>query len=63
MIWRKRSRPAPDAIARRLADDAQRLSQATLTRAGEAGNARLRQAYHQIDQWADAIGGAGITPE
>ncbi len=43
----------PDAVARRLADDAEHLSRATLARASEAGNARLRQVRQQIDQWAD----------
>lgn len=43
----------PDDIAQRLEGDSQRLFQATLTRASEAGSARLRQVRQQIDQWAD----------
>ncbi len=43
----------PDNVAARLAADAERLAQATLNRADEAGNARLRQIRRQIDQWAD----------
>jgi len=44
---------ASEPVASRLTEDADRLSQATLTRASEAGNARLRQVRRQIDQWAD----------
>lgn len=37
----------------RLAADAERLAQATLTRAAEAGNQRFKQVQSQINQWAD----------
>ncbi len=43
----------PTEIVARLAADAERLTQATLNRAAEAGNDRLNQARRQIDQWAD----------
>ena len=43
----------PDGVAGRLAADAERLAAATLNRAMEAGNSRLRQVRQQIDQWAD----------
>ncbi len=41
------------APAARIDMDAQRLASATLTRAGEAGNARFRQVQNQVNQWAD----------
>jgi superfamily II DNA or RNA helicase len=43
----------PADVVTRLHADAQRLADATLTRAGEAGNARFRQVRMQVDQWAD----------
>ncbi len=43
----------PDGVAGRLAADADQLVNATLNRAIEAGNSRLRQMRRQIDQWAD----------
>ena len=44
----------PDAaVQHRLDEDSQRLVQATLTRAGEAGDGRFRQVQRQVDQWAD----------
>jgi hypothetical protein len=42
-----------DAVTHRLADDADRLVQATITRAAEAGNGRFRQVQKQVNQWAD----------
>jgi len=43
----------PSPIADRLAADADRLAQASLAKASEAGNSRFGQARSQVDQWAD----------
>jgi chemotaxis protein histidine kinase CheA len=43
----------PDAIAARLAADAERLAGATLSRASEAGDDRFRRVQAQVNQWAD----------
>ena len=42
-----------EAVIHRLLQDSDRLSSATLARAGQAGNSRFRQVQNQLDQWAD----------
>ena len=44
---------ADDATINRIAGDADRLAQATLARASEAGNGRYKQVQTQVNQWAD----------
>ena len=44
---------ADDAVIGRIACDADRLAQATLARASEAGNGRYKQVQTQVNQWAD----------
>ncbi len=41
------------ASSDRIAADADRLAQATLARASEAGNGRFKQVQTQVNQWAD----------
>jgi len=44
----------PDAATtERVVADADRLSQATLSRASQAGNGRFKQVQTQVNQWAD----------
>ncbi|MBX3372506.1 MAG: DEAD/DEAH box helicase [Phycisphaeraceae bacterium] len=43
----------PSLPADRLAADADRLTQATLARASEAGDSRFRAVQTQVNQWAD----------
>ena len=42
-----------DVVTQRVTADAERLVQATLTRAAEARNGRFRQVQMQLNQWAD----------
>jgi superfamily II DNA or RNA helicase len=44
-------------VAARLDQDADRLAQATLARASEAGNARFRQVQNQVNQCRARVGG------
>ena len=44
---------ADNDVTHRLTEDADRLSEATLARAAEAGNGRFRQVQAQVNQWAD----------
>lgn len=43
----------PAEVAARLDADAERLAQATLTKASEAGDERFKQVQKQVDAWAD----------
>lgn len=45
--------PVPEPIKERLAADAERLAQSTITRSAESSNDRFRQMQEQINQWAD----------
>lgn len=47
------SQAPDDAVSARLAADAERLAQASLARASEAGDNRFRTVQTQLNQWAD----------